>query len=175
LGGAFLSAIADLTNGIKHDIMKIDLQYPVFVFNKAGNMVYVYYSERQLKTVSMDFFASEVSLCNKIIDLSGMKYTVESAYVTGSSGFRGGQNGTVSFEYRYEDAGTPVTPETLKTMLLECYPKSKWLRPAWNNIKEFQGELDKCDDFNQLSSLFRRQSGNLVEQMKAVSFAQKSD
>jgi hypothetical protein len=29
-------------------MMKINLQYPVFVFSKA-NMVYVYYNERQLK------------------------------------------------------------------------------------------------------------------------------
>jgi hypothetical protein len=118
-------------------MMKINLQYPVFVFSKA-NMVYVYYNERQLKTVALEFFTSEISLSgNKIIDSSGMKYVTKSAYVTGSSGFGERQDKVISFEYRYEDAVTPITLETLKAMLLECFPKTKGLCPAWNNIKNF--------------------------------------
>jgi hypothetical protein len=146
--------------------MRIILQYPVFVFNKTNNTVYVYYTERQLKTVSMDFFLSEVNLDgNKIIDSSGMKYVTKSAYATGSSGFREGQDRVVSFEYQYKDAGTPVTLDTLKATLLECYPKSKWLRSAWNNIKKFRQEIDGCNDFKQLALLFIRLSGNITEQM----------
>jgi hypothetical protein len=153
--------------------MKINLQYPVFVVNKTNTMVYVYYNERQHKSVGMDFFTAEVSLGgHKIIDSSGMQYTTKSAYMTGSSGFREGEDRVISFEYKYEDAGTPVSLEELKKMLLECYPKSKWLRPAWNNIKIFQGEIDRCNDFSQLVSLFKRLSNNITEQIKLVSFAQ---
>jgi hypothetical protein len=146
--------------------MKINLQYPVFVFSKA-NMVYVYYNERQLKTVAMDFFTSEISLGgNKIIDSSGMKYVTKSAYVTGSSGLGEGQDRVISFEHRYEDVVTPVTLETLKAMLLECFSKAKSLRPAWSNIKNFQGEIDKCNDFNQLALLFRKNENIIIKQQE---------
>jgi hypothetical protein len=146
--------------------MKINLQYPVFVFNKTG-MVYIYYNVRQLKTVDIDFFTSEVSLCgNKIIDSSGMQYVTKNAYVTGSSGFGEKQNGVVSFEYKYEDAGTPITLETLKAMLLECFPKAKGFRPAWNNIKNFQGEIDRCNDFSQLALLFKNRENIIINQQE---------
>jgi hypothetical protein len=143
------------------------------MFGKTNNMVSVYYNERQFSSVSMNFFTTKAGLVgNKIVDSSGMKYTTKNTCITGSSGFGQEQDRVISVKYEYEDAGMLITPEELKAMLLECFPKSKWLRPAWNNIKTFQSEIDGCNDFSQLASLFRRLSGSITEQMKLYQLKQ---
>jgi len=98
-------------------VMANNLKYPVFVFRKKDNMVYVFYDDKQMKTTNIEIFKKTHFEGRTIVDSPGMKYTVISSHITRYWGFWEGlfQKGrTVSFEYDYKDAGIPVTLNELK-------------------------------------------------------------
>jgi Neuraminidase (sialidase) len=127
-------------------------------------MVYVYYNDRQMKATNTEIFET-TSFGNIIlIDSSGMKYVTKGAFITRYWGFLEGlfrmKGKVVSFEFEYKDAGTPITLDELKAMIMERYPKSRWFRSAWSNVAEFQEEMDKCDTFKQVALLFEKPPSN---------------
>jgi hypothetical protein len=122
-------------------------------------MVYVYHDDRQMKVSNTEVFAKANYSNRTLIDSSGMKYITKGAFITRYWNFSERlflPGKVISFDYEYEDAGTPVTLDELKTVIMERYPKSGWFRSAWSNVAEFREEMDKCDTFEQVALLFGR-------------------
>jgi hypothetical protein len=60
----------------------VNLRYPVFVFRKKDNMIYVYYNDYQMKMTNTEIFR-KTNFSDRIIsDSSGMKYITQNAYIT---------------------------------------------------------------------------------------------
>jgi hypothetical protein len=139
--------------------MNIKLQYPVFLFDRKDKMIYVYHDDRQMKVSNTEIFAKANYKNRTLIDSSGMKYITKGAFITRYWNFFERlflPGRVVSFDYEYADAGTPITPDELKTMIMERYPKSRWFHSAWSDVQEFKEEMDKCSTFEQLALLFGR-------------------
>jgi hypothetical protein len=119
----------------------IQLKYPVFEFIPKDNLVYVGYNDNRFKTTNTEIFKKTKFGNHIIIDSSEMKYVTKSAYITRYWGFWEGLlrmlGKVVSIEFEYKDAGTPVTLEELKEMIMERYPKSRWFHSAWSDVEEF--------------------------------------
>jgi hypothetical protein len=126
-------------------------------------MVYVYYNDRQMKVTNTEIF-EKANFKNRIhIDSSGMKYITKGAFITRYWNFFERMflpGKVVSFEFEYENAGTPITLNELKVMIMERYPKSRWFHSAWCDVAEFQEEMDKCDTFEQVALLFGKPPSN---------------
>jgi hypothetical protein len=142
---------------MKINIMNIKLQYPVFVFKKKDNMIYVYYDDYQMKATNTEIFQKTNFGGRIIIDSSGAKYITKSAYITRYWGFLESffrmKGKVVSFEYEYEDAGSPITLDELKEMIMNRFPKSRWFHSTWSDIREFKEEMDKCSTFEQVARI----------------------
>ena len=142
--------------------MKIKLHYPVFVFTKNDPMVYVYYDDGQLKTTFLEYIKKTNFKNDIFIDSSGMKYFPQSAYVTHIWGFwertlrklwRLGTVKLITIDYEYKDAGSPITMENLKEMIMQHYPRSKWFHSAWSDVEEFKEKLDRCTTYEQIAQI----------------------
>lgn len=135
--------------------IKIKLQYPVFVFRKKDNMIYVHYDDYQMKATNTEIFREADFSGRIIIDSSGTKYITQSAHITRYWGFLEGffwmKGKVVSFEYEYQDAGSPITLDELKEMIMSRFPKSGWFHSVWSDVQELKEEMNKCATFEQLA------------------------
>lgn len=135
--------------------MEAKLKYPVFVFLKKDNMVYVDYRDKDMKATNTEIFNTTNFKGRIIIDSSGTKYVTRKAYQTGYLGIKGFSlfmvGKAISFEYDYENEVVKISLEELKEMIINRYPKSRWFYSAWVDVEEFKEEMDKCTTFEELA------------------------
>lgn len=135
----------------------MQLEYPVFAFQKNDNMIYVFFIEDDLKSTNEDFLKKGGFKGNIIVDATGKTYKIKNAYKVKYLGLWGfnpllkGRQILVDFEYEPET--TQITLDNLKKDIIERIDKTKRIwQSAWD-IDEFKKEIESSKTFRDTAHL----------------------
>lgn len=136
--------------------MKVQLKYPIFIFSKEDNMVYVFWKE--VKITSRKYAQENRSTKDICIDSTGMKYIGKELHITGWAGicgFTGGHFNVVKIDQEYEDNPEQISLRELQDMINDRYPHSRWFNSQGYTKAEFEQAILQCTTFEQVAELLR--------------------
>lgn len=137
--------------------MQTKLNYPVFVFKKEDNMIYVFFKERELKSTNDYFLSKDGFIGNAIIDSTGNKYKINKVVKVKYLGLWGfnpllkGRQILVDFEYIPEVK--KVSLSDFKMDVIHRIDKTKRIWQSGWEIDELKEAVMNSLSFKEVASL----------------------
>ncbi len=139
--------------------MRIDLKYPVFVFWKNDNMVYVFFNERDLKSTNTQIF-NTFNYKNVVhIDSLGNEYKIEKTLKVKYLGLWGfnpilkGRQILIDFEYSPEIKTIQLSD--FKNEVIHRIDKTKKIWQSGWDINELKELIKSSSSFQEIANLLK--------------------
>lgn len=137
----------------------MELNFPVFAFQKNDNMIYVFFDERKLKSTNIEILRDVNYKGIKLIDSNGNVYIIDKAYKVKYVGFYGfsflkkGRQILVDFEFD-SNVKTIELPD-FKNEILSRIDKMKYIwESAWD-IEDLKSRIMNSNSFEEIASLIK--------------------
>lgn len=139
--------------------MEPDLKYPVFVFQKYNDMIYVFFNERDLKSTNTEIFKS-FNYKNVVhVDSLGNEYKIYKAFKVKYLGLCGfnpllkGRQILIDFEYSGDVKSLDLSD--FKENIIVRVEKTKRIWQTGWDINELKEKIANSSSFMEIATLLK--------------------
>lgn len=139
--------------------MEPDLKYPVFVFQKYNDMIYVFFNERDLKSTNTEIFKS-FNYKNVVhVDSLGNEYQIYKAFKVKYLGLCGfnpllkGRQILIDFEYSGDVKSLDLSD--FKENIIVRVEKTKRIWQTGWDINELKEKIANSSSFMEIATLLK--------------------
>ncbi|GAB3936073.1 hypothetical protein [Mucilaginibacter myungsuensis] len=139
--------------------MKVDLNYPIVLFRKNDNMIYVFFNDKDFKSTNEELLKKIDHKDLEVIDSSGLKYKIDRAYKVKYLGLWGFslllKGRQILIDYDFNTIVEQLSLENFKAEIIKRLEKKKgFWSSAWS-LKELKQVIANCSSFAEIMSLLK--------------------
>lgn len=139
--------------------MQAELKYPVIVLPRKDNMVYVYFTEKELKSTSEELLQKLDYTNLDLIDASGRKHKIKRAFKVkylGLWGFNPLLKGRqILIDFEYEPEVEQVLLSDFKEKIIYRVDRTKQIWQSGWDINELKEAVTKSSSFKEIANLLK--------------------
>lgn len=139
--------------------MQAELKYPVIVLPRKDNMVYVYFTEKDLKSTSEEILRKLDYTSLDLIDAAGCKHIIKKAFkvkylgLWGFNPFLKGRQILIDFEYEPEIK--QVLLSDFKKDIINRVNKTKQIWQSGWDLNKLREAVIKSSSFKEIANLLK--------------------
>ncbi len=135
----------------------MELQYPIFCFQKQDNFIYIFFKDNDLKSTSEGFLNEGGFVGDTIIDKTGQKFKIKKAYKVKNLGLWGFnpllKSRHILVDFEYEPEVEKIALDDFKKDILARVDKTKKIwQSAWD-IEELKNAIANSQSFEEIAVL----------------------
>lgn len=139
--------------------MKSPIEYPIFVFQKNDNMVYVFSSEKDLKSTNTELFEKLNYKDMVHIDSAGNQYKVAKAVKVKNLGFFGFnpllKGKQILIDFQYDSEIEPLSLDSFKRDIIARVGKTKNVWQSGWDVEELKKAVANSQSFEEIADLLK--------------------